>query len=88
MDGTDIQLDGDPRTLARVILRAARVAYRERNGAVGSWEEMRKDLETEVPKLAKEMVSALEGEVRDVYLMNALEIMALSYARRQSREQD
>jgi hypothetical protein len=88
MSGTDIQLDGDPRTLARAILRAAREAYRERHDGVGDWDEMRGELETEVPKLAKEMVAALEGEVRDVYLMNALEIMALSYARRQSRERD
>lgn len=88
MSGTDIQLDGDPRTLARVILRAAQEAYRERHGDLGSFDEMRGELETEVPKLAREMVSALEGEVRDVYLMNALEVMALSYARRQSRERD
>ncbi len=82
----DVQLDGDPRTLAKAIYGAAQEAYRGKHGGVSGWEEMRGALEAEVPKLAKQMVSALEADVRDVYLMNALEIMALSYAKRQLRD--
>ena len=42
---------------------------------------MKDDLEAEVPALAKQMAEALDSHVRDVYLINALEILALYYAR-------
>ena len=79
MDG--IELDGNPRKLAKAIFQAARESYRERHNEVGSWEEMQVELEEEVPTLAKQMVEALEAQAREVYLINALEILSLSYAR-------
>ena len=42
---------------------------------------VRAEVEKEIPQLAQQMAEALEGEVRDVYLMNALELMALDYMR-------
>jgi len=81
----EVQLDGDPRNLARAILRAARETYREARGNLEDLDSLRSSLKEEVPKLSKEMVEALEPGVRDVYLMNALEIMAMTYARREAR---
>ena len=46
---------------------------------------MRLEMEAEIPMLAKQMVEALEPAVKEVYLINALEVMALSYARRELR---
>jgi hypothetical protein len=42
---------------------------------------MKADLEAEIPALARQMAEALDSHARDVYLINALEVMALSYAR-------
>ena len=84
----EIQLDGDPRTIAKAVLRAANETYRGQHGRLGNWDDMRAFLESEVPKLAKQMVDAFENDVRDVYLMNALEIMTLSYAKRTLRDRD
>ena len=42
---------------------------------------MKADLEAEIPGLAKQMAETLDLHARDVYLINALEVMALSYAR-------
>ena len=83
MDDAQIQLDGDPRTLARAIYRAARESCREKHGRLSGWEAMRADLEAEIPALAKQMAEALNSHARDVYLINALEVMALSVARRE-----
>ncbi len=88
MPEDQVQLDGDPRTLARAISRAAQQAYRDKHGDVGEWDEVRAEIEDEVPKLAKQMVDALDREVRDVYLTNSLEVMALSYARRALKSSD
>ena len=81
MDNSQIQLDGDPRKLARAIYRAARESYLEKHGRLSGWDDMRADLETEIPALAKQMAETLDRHARDVYLINALEVMALSYAR-------
>jgi hypothetical protein len=79
----DIQLDGDPRRLAAAIYRAALEGYKQKHGdPLGAGAMLHKELETDVPKLAKQMVEALEADIRDVYLMNAFELMALDYARR------
>ena len=43
-------------------------------------------LEEEVPTLAKQMVESLAAQGRDIYLINALEIMSLSYARRETQD--
>ncbi|MDA0747746.1 MAG: hypothetical protein O2954_14590 [bacterium] len=82
MPNNQIQLDGDPRTLAKAIFQAARESYREKHGKLGKWEDMKPEIETEAAKLAKQMVESLEPDAREVYLINALEVMALSYARR------
>ena len=79
----EIQLDGDPRTLALAIFRAALAAYREQHGDPDDPVRARAQLEVTIPKLARQMVEALEQDVRDVYLMNALEVMALNYAKRE-----
>ena len=78
----DIQLDGDPRRLAMAIYRAALESYKRNHGTLLDKADMTEKLRVEVPELAKQMVEALEPEVRDVYLMNAFELMALDYARR------
>lgn len=78
----DIQLDGDPRKLGMAIYRAALDAYKTKHGNPLDSADVQEKLREEVPQLAKQMVEALEGEVRDVYLMNALEVMALGYADR------
>ena len=44
---------------------------------------MKVDLAAEIPALAKQMAEALDSHARDVYLINALEVMALSVARRE-----
>lgn len=85
MNEPHIQLDGDPRTLARAIYRAARESYREEHGRLTGWDDMKADLEAEIPALAKQMAEALDSRARDVYLINALEVMALSVARRELR---
>ena len=79
---SDIQLDGDPRRLAMAIYRAALEAYKSEHGNPLERSNIKEKMEEEVPKLAKQMVEALEAELRDVYLMNALEVMALAYAER------
>ena len=81
MDNPQIQLDGDPRKLARAIYRAAQESYLEKHGRLSGWDDMRADLEAEIPALAKQMAEALDRHARDVYLINALEVMALSFAR-------
>ena len=78
---SDIQLDGDPRRLAMAIYRAALGSYKSEHGNPLERSDI-KEKKEEVPKLAKQMVEALETDVRDVYLMNALEVMALAYAER------
>jgi len=78
-----IQLDGDPRNLAKAILRAAKETYRETHGNADNSRRFRSALKDDIPKLARQMVDALKPDVRDVYLMNALEIMALTYAKRE-----
>ena len=85
MDTAQIQLDGDPRKIAKAIYQAARETYRGKHGKLEEWDTMRSDMESEVPLLAKQMVEALDPDVREVYLTNALEVMALSYARRELR---
>jgi hypothetical protein len=86
MDNSQIQLDGDPRKLARAIYRAARESYLEKHGRLSGWDDMRADLEAEIPGLAKQMAEALDRRARDVYLINALEVMALSFARSELRK--
>ena len=81
MNEPQIQLDGDPRKLARAIYRAARESYREKYGHLAGWDDMKADLEAEIPALAKQMAEALDSHARDVYLINALEVLALYYAR-------
>ena len=85
MDTAQIQLDGDPRKIAKALYQAARETYRGKHGKLEEWDTMRSDMESEVPLLAKQMVEALDPDVREVYLTNALEVMALSYARRELR---
>ena len=77
----DIQFDGDPRKLALAIYRAALASYKQKHGALHNPAQARIEIEAEIPKLAQQMAEALEGNVRDVYLMNALELMALDYVR-------
>jgi hypothetical protein len=78
----DIQLDGDPRKLGMAIYRAALESYKTKHGNPLDAADVQEKLQEEVPQLAKQMVEALDAEVRDVYLMNALEVMALGYAER------
>ena len=79
----NLKLDGDPRRLATAIYRAALESYKEEHGdPLEGGDNLYKQLEEKVPPLAKQMVEALEPEIRDVYLMNAFELMALNYARR------
>lgn len=73
----DLVLDGDPRKLATAIFRAALNSYRQKHGGLSDFDQARIEMEEEIPKLAQQMADALEGEVRDVYLMNALELMAI-----------
>ena len=79
---SDIQLDGDPRKLGMAIYRAALESYKTKHGNPLARSDVQERLEEEVPTLAKQMVEALDPEVRDVYLMNALEVLALGYAER------
>tara|TARA_B100000686_G_C15840234_1_gene502284 strand:- start:202 stop:462 length:261 start_codon:yes stop_codon:yes gene_type:complete len=85
MDTAEIQLDGDPRKIAKAIFQAAKETYRGKHGKLEEWDLMRSEMEAEIPMLAKQMAEALEPEVKEVYLINALEVMALSYARRELR---
>ncbi len=85
MDTAQIQLDGDPRKIAKAIYQAARETYRGKHGKLEAWDAMRSEMESEVPLMAKQMVESLDPDVREVYLINALEVMALSYARRELR---
>jgi hypothetical protein len=78
----DITLDGDPRRLAMAVYRAALDTYKQKHGEPANQKDLHEKLEVEVPRLAKQMVEALDRDVRDVYLMNAIEVMALNYARR------
>ena len=64
------------------IYRAALESYKAKHGDPLKGSNLREQLEDETALLAKQMVEALEREVRDVYLMNALEVMALDYAER------
>ena len=86
MENSQIQLDGDPRKLARAIYRAAQESYLEKHGRLSGWNDMKADLEAEIPALAKQMAEALDRHARDVYLINALEVMALSFARSELRK--
>lgn len=79
----DIVLDGDPRKLAMAIFRAALESSKQKRGKITDLDQMKRDVETDIPKLAQQMARALEGDVRDVYLMNALELMALDCLRRE-----
>jgi hypothetical protein len=83
MSNDEIQLDGDPRKLAMAIFRAVRESYKRKKGDLKDAARFQKEMEEEIPKLAKEMVDALEGDVREVYLINALEVLALTYGRQQ-----
>jgi len=76
-----ITLDGDPRKLAMAVFRAALGSYKQKHGNLSDFAHVRAEVEKEIPQLAQQMAEALEGEVRDVYLMNALELMALDYMR-------
>lgn len=79
----DIKLDGDPRRLAAAIYRASLESYKQAHGdPLEGGDHLHQTLEEEVPKLAKQMVEALEPDIRDTCLMNAFELMALGYARR------
>jgi hypothetical protein len=64
------------------IYRVALESYKSKHGNPLEGSDVIDKLRDEVAPLAKQMVEALEPEVRDVYLMNALEIMALDYAER------
>jgi len=77
----DIMLDGDPRKLAMAVFRAALGSYKQKHGSLSDFAHARSEVEEEIPKLAQQMADALEDDVRDVYLMNALELMALDYMR-------
>lgn len=79
----EIQLDGDPRKLAMAIFHAARETCGETHGRRDNWNRMKGPLEEEIPKLARQMVEALERDTRDVYLTNALEVMAITYAKQE-----
>ena len=79
----EIQLDGDPRKLAMAIYRAARDTYREQHGSVKDTARFQSELEKQVPELAKQMVESLDRDTRDIYLMNALEVLAITYAKRE-----
>lgn len=79
----DIVLDGDPRKLGMTIFRAALESSKQKRGKFGDPDRMKQDVEADIPKLAQQMAQALEGDVRDVYLMNALELMALDCLRRE-----
>lgn len=79
----EIQLDGDPRKLAMAIFKAALASYQQKHGNLNDRPAMKPEVEAEIPKLAQQMARALEDEVRDVYLMNALELMALDYAQKE-----
>lgn len=81
MNEPQIQLDGDPRKLARAICRAARESCREKHGRLASRDDMKASVEAEIPALAKQMAEALDSHARDVYLINALEVLAVYYAR-------
>lgn len=81
----NITLDGDPRKLAMAIFRAALASCKQKNGNLSGMNEVKADVQNAIPKLAQQMADALEGEVRDVYLMNALELMALDYMRKELR---
>ena len=79
----DITLDGDPRKLAMAVFRAAMASYRQKHGNLSDVTGMRSEVAQEIPELAQQMAQALEGDVRDVYLMNALELMALDYMKKE-----
>ncbi|MCY3766177.1 MAG: hypothetical protein OXH06_12225 [Gemmatimonadetes bacterium] len=81
MNEPQIHLDGDPRRLARAIYQAARESCREKHGRLSGWDEMKADMEAEIPALARQMAETLDSHARDVYLINALEVLALYYAR-------
>lgn len=85
MEKDEIHLDGNPRKLAMAIFRAARETCGEKHGRQNNWDRMKAALEKEIPNLARQMVDALEGDVRDVYLINALEVMAITYAKQESK---
>jgi len=75
----DLTLDGDPRKLAMAIFRAALSSYRQKHGNLSDFSQARSEVEAEIPQLAQQMAEALDDNVRDVYLMNALELMAIDY---------
>ena len=81
----EIQLDGDPRKMAMAIFRAARETCDKKHRRQDNWNRMKGPLEEEIPKLARQMVEALERDIRDVYLINALEVMAITYAKQEMK---
>ncbi len=83
MNEPQIQLDGDPRKLARAIYQAARESSREKHSRMADRDDVKAGVEAEIPALAKQMAEALDSRARDVYLINALEVLALYYARRE-----
>lgn len=79
----EIQLNGDPRLIAKAIYRAALEAFKQKHGEpLEAKDALHEQLKKEVPEMAKQMVQTMTDDVRDVYLMNAFEVMALNYARR------
>ena len=78
----DFQLAGDPRKLAEAIFRAALTSDQDKNGKSDDQNAVFSRVQSQIPELAQQMADALEGEARDVYLMNALELMAIDCARR------
>lgn len=86
MSNEQITLDGDPRKLAMAIFRAVRESYKRKKGDLKDTAAFQEELDAEVPKLSKEMVEALEPDVREVYLINALEVLALTYGKQQMKK--
>jgi hypothetical protein len=77
----DIHLDGDPRRLAMAIYRAELESYKSKHRNPLEGNNVREQLEDEEALLAKQILE-LEPQVRDVCLVNALEVMAFDYAER------
>ena len=81
-----LELDGDPRKLAMAIFRAAQDTCVEKHGNLKNRSRILSELEKEVPELARQMVEAIDRDARDVYLINALEVLALAYAKRRLKK--
>lgn len=81
MKKEEIQFNGDPRKLALAVFRAAFSAFKEKYGYSNDPVQIKRQLELTIPDFARQIVKALDQEVRDVYLMNAIEIMAINYTK-------